>query len=74
MDWYAFPHHCIGADLGMIADMDRSNDLRPRATIDMTANGGDTLRGRSDRGLLKDQAVAADLCIGVNHHAIRVRK
>lgn len=73
MGGHILSHDCVRSNLGMIANMDRSDDLCPGTDIDMAANGGDTLGRRSDCDLLKDEAVASDFRMGVNDNAIWVR-
>src|SRR5262249_20148687 len=64
----------IGANAGMGADPNRAQDLRAGADIDMALDHWDAAQApRSNRDLLKDQAVYADLGVGVNDDAIGVR-
>lgn len=63
----------VGANDRVISDDDAPQELGAGADVDMPSDDRCSARShRSQRDLLKNQAVWPDLCIGMNHHAIRV--
>jgi len=64
----------VGADPGMVANFDRSQDLCASTDVDMVANPGKPapIPG-SDRNLLKNKAIYANDGVGMNHDAVRMR-
>ena len=65
-------HHRIRADARVIADRDRPQHFCASAYVDMPAQRRDAAFGRSDRHLLKQQAIGADHGTGMNYDALGV--
>ena len=72
--FHVFDDDSVGADPGVRANFDRSQDLGAGADIDMVANLGQSIAvPGADCNLLEYQAIDSDLGVRMNHDAIGVR-
>ena len=72
--FHVFDDDSVGADPGVRANFDRSQDLRAGADIDMVANLGQSIAvPGADCNLLEYQAIDSDLGVRMDHDAVGVR-
>lgn len=71
--WNVFRHDRIGSNPRVIANGNAPYNLGTRADVDMTTDPGQSRRCVSERYLLKDQTVGADLHFRMDHNSIGMR-
>jgi len=65
---------CIGTDLGVLSDLQFTDDLSACAHIDVAFQGRYTAGLLANRDLLKKQTIGPNLGSGMNHDTVRMRQ
>ncbi len=74
MRWYILSNDRISTNAGVVPYSDRPDQFCARADVNMSANGGDPVLRCSNGDLMENQAIYANLCLGMNDDPIGVRK
>jgi len=71
---YVSQNYRVGADLGVLSDPQLPDDLGAGAYVDVAFESRYTARRLPDRDLVKQKTIRANLSIGMNHDAVRMRQ